>query len=43
MKIITYFWVHTGARLDVDEKMFIFNSTTFQNLVQNLSNASKLI
>jgi hypothetical protein len=32
-------WVHADARLDVGEKMIIFRSVTFQNLVHNSCNA----
>jgi hypothetical protein len=32
-------WVHVGTRLDIGEKNIIFRSITFQNVVQNSSNA----
>jgi hypothetical protein len=32
-------WVHAGAKLDVGEKMIIFSSIIFQNLVHNSCNA----
>jgi hypothetical protein len=38
-RIISYLWVHAGARLDVGENSIIFRSITFQNLVHNSCNA----
>jgi small basic protein len=37
--IISYLWVHMGARLNVGEKSIILRSVTFQNLVHNSYNA----
>jgi hypothetical protein len=40
--IISYLWVHVGARLNVGEKSIIFRSVTFQILVHNSYNARYL-
>jgi hypothetical protein len=40
--IISYLWVHAGARLNVGEKSIIFRSVTFQILVHNSYNARYL-